>query len=142
MGWLQKIFYGVDLDAEQARSDQLDAALRVQNEIDYGPGGPVYNQIASERGTAAANAAYQQVTQRGAADDMPDIAGDVHGAFREGLHEGYENVTGGIRATLAAPFKFTWASLPWQLLLAGAIFAFFYFGGPQLVKPLIRKYLK
>jgi hypothetical protein len=129
MGWLSKLFLGVDLDEEQQRANQLDASIAAENEKDYGPGGVIYNQTVNEQGTEAANKQWEAVQARQAADDVPDISSEVSGAFKEGLTEGFDSTTGAIKKTLAAPFQFTFAALPWQLLVVGGVVLFVYLGG-------------
>lgn len=144
MGWFSRILYGVDLDDAQARSDAADAALAAENQQDYGPGGSVYNQIVSERGIDAANRTYQEVMDRTyqSHEQTADVQGEVNEAFVEGLGEGFDRTTGAIRGTLAAPFKFAWASLPWQLVAVGLVILFLYMGGGVFLKGLINRYAK
>ncbi len=152
MGWIQKLFLGVDLDEEQQRSDELDAAIARENQKDYaapqrdggfiGPMQPnIYEQIQERRGTAAADATYAGVLERESQSRI-DVRDEVGDAFYEGLQEGYENTTGGIRSALAAPFNFAWKALPWQLIVAAAVFAFFYFGGGPWLKRALGKVFK
>jgi hypothetical protein len=138
MGWFSKIFYGVDLDEERKRSDELDAMIAAENEKDYGPGGVVYNKTVEEKGITAANQQWEEVQARQAADDHPDIEKEVNDAFYEGLEEGFENTTGAIKSTLAAPFKFTFAALPWQVLVGAAVLLFFYMGGGRWLRNILK----
>ena len=55
--WLTNI-WNPNADAGAA----ADAQLRAMNSVDYAPGGKIYEKIAAERGTAAADAAQAQVT--------------------------------------------------------------------------------
>jgi hypothetical protein len=127
--WIRTQATGVDVDAEQQRANELDALIAAENEKDYGPGGVVYNQTLETQGAAAANAQWEGVQARQAADNHPDISGEVGDAFQEGLQEGFDNTTGAIKSTLAAPFRFTFAALPWQVLVLGAAALFVYMGG-------------
>lgn len=138
MGWFQKLIYGVDLEAEQKRSDDLDAKIKAENEHDYGPGGPIYNQTVQDRGVAAANQQWEEVQARQKANQI-DVQAEVDDAFNTGLKEGYDNVTGGIKDTLAAPFKFTFAALPWQIWVVGLIVLFLYLGGGQMLKGILNR---
>lgn len=52
----------------------------------------------------------------------------INNDWNQGLDQGYENVTGGIKKTLAAPFNFAFASIPWQLWLAAAVALAWYLG--------------
>lgn len=139
MGWFQKLIYGIDLEEEQRRGDELDRQLREMNERDYGPGGRIYERIEAERGTEEADAVYDQVRDNLNEGLTGDVEAQVDDAFREGLEEGYENVTGGISNTLAAPFRFTFASIPWQLWIAAAVALFLYMGGGVWLKGLINR---
>lgn len=71
--------------------------------------------------------------------NAPDVGNQVGAAFNEGLAEGYENTTGAIRATVAAPFRFAWDIIPWQLWLGAAVFLFFYIGGGTYLKGILKK---
>jgi len=141
MGWFQKLIYGVDLDATQSELDRTNAALASENAADYGRGGTIYRQIQAERGTAAAEQTYADVLRR-AEDNQINVTDQVHGAFRDGYNESLGNITGGIRATLAAPFNFAIRSIPWQLWLVGLVALFIYMGGGVWLKGLINRHWK
>ena len=135
--WIRTQAIGVDVDAEQERSNRLDAMIAAENEKDYGPGGVVYNKTVEEQGIPAANRQWEEVQARQAADDHPDISGEVGDAFDEGLEEGFDATTGAIKSTLAAPFKFTFAALPWQLWVVGLVLLFLYMGGGVWLRGII-----
>lgn len=137
MGWLS-IFTGVDLDEEQRKQDEADAKLRELNQKDYGPGGSIYNKIASEQGVETANETYDTVQEHLNGSHI-DVEAEVEQAFKDGLKEGYDNTTGAIKKTIAAPFNFTWAAIPWQLLAAGAVALFLYMGGHLWLKGIIKR---
>ena len=59
--------------------------------------------------------------------------------FQEGLKEGLNNVTGTISGTLAGAIKAIWASIPWQLLVLGAIALFVYLGGLNFLRIKLAK---
>lgn len=111
MSWLDSIFLGDEVE----RGRELDAKIRDLNQAKY------------ERGVLTAD-------QRDAADaNLARESAEVHSQqiyedFTGGLNEGYQNVTGGIRSTLAAPFNFAFASIPWQLWLAGLVALAWYLG--------------
>ena len=67
------------------------------------------------------------------------LSDQVNDAFKEGLQEGFDRTTGAIKATIAAPFKFTFASLPWQVYLVGLVLLFFYMGGPLWLKGILKR---
>ena len=111
MGLFSRIFYGVDLDEEQARSDALDAALRNEAERDralYGE--DVYNQTIDH-------------IDRGS---MPDIAGDVSGVFWQSIEE--SPITRAART-----------ALPPQLIWAAALGIFLWAGGAGFLKGILSK---
>lgn len=60
-------------------------------------------------------------------------------AFDQGLADGYAGVTGAIKKTLAAPFNFTFASIPWQLYLALVLVIIWYAGGAVRLKNAFAK---
>lgn len=135
MGWFQKLVYGVDLEEEQRRQDELDAQLREMNERDYAPGGRIYERIEAERGTDAADDTYQDALENLDESRIDNVEGDVNDAFREGLEEGYGN----IRDTVAAPFKIAWNILPWQVWVAAAVALFLYMGGGLWLRGILGK---
>lgn len=101
-------------EEELQRGEQLDSALDASIQDSY------------ERGLISMDQ-YQQSAARLAAGrttqyfDNPYLSPAA--GFQQGLSDGYTNVTQGIKSTLAAPFQFTAASIPWQvwLLLGGVI---------------------
>lgn len=111
MSWLDSVYLG----DEAERGADLDAKIRALNQSKYEKGVITADQRdAYNANLESENAA---VWSRQIADD-----------FAAGLSEGYDNVTGGIRKTLAAPFSFAWDAIPWQLLLAGLVAALWYLG--------------
>lgn len=134
---LRSAVLGVDLEEVQRTSDATDAALQAENAKDYSPGGTVYNQIVEERGVAAANETYE-IVQGHEATQHIDVEAEVDEAFDQGLAEGAQNIKG----TIAAPFKLTWAILPWQVWLVGLVALFLYMGGGVFLKGLISRKFK
>jgi hypothetical protein len=63
-----------------------------------------------------------------------DVEEEVTEAGREGLREGYDNVTGAIRETVNFPLKFLWDALPWWVWVGAVVGLFFYFGGGAVVR--------
>lgn len=139
MGLFSKIFYGVDLDEEQRKQDELDAKLRELNERDYGPGGRLYEKITASGGIQEANQTLDQVLENLETSRAGDVSDQVNDAFGEGLQEGYDNVTGAISNTLAAPIRFTFASIPWQLWALALVALFLYAGGGLWLKGILNR---
>ena len=129
MGLFDKLVYGHDLDAEQKRADELDAQLAALNRETLARGRWTEKQMEEAERNRAAGAGG-------------NIEAQVNAAFNEGLADGYSNVTGTIKSTLAAPFKFAFASLPWQLIAAGLVALFFYMGGWHLVSGALLRFKK
>lgn len=139
--WIRTQALGVDLDETQATLDRTDAQLAIENQKDYGPGGTIYNRTVQEKGVDAANQQYEEVNQR-LMESHIDVESEVGQAFDEGLQEGYDNITGGIKKTLKAPFQFAWASIPWQVWLLGAVLLFVYVGGVPWALRMLKARLK
>jgi hypothetical protein len=119
MSFLSSIF----APGEQARSDELD-----QQRIDLEKRRADLGYITPEQAQAnIANIASQK----------EDVSGDLNQAFGEGLKEGYDAETGGIKKTLAFPFKFIWDALPWQIWLGGLVALFVYMGGWVWIKGIL-----
>ena len=127
MGFFQKWLYGIDLEEEQRRADELERQRQEMNK-GYEPGGDIYERIKQQRGAAAADDAYSQVLAQDQNQDI-NVEKEVDEAFWEGWDEGYENITGGVRETIRAPFTFAWDSIPWQLWAGGLVFLLYYMGG-------------
>lgn len=68
---------------------------------------------------------------------------DIGDGFKEGLAEGYDNVTGDIRKGINFPFKFLWDAVPgwlwFVLLVGGGVALFLYMGGGALLKGRLAK---
>jgi hypothetical protein len=112
--------------SEIDRGAELDAKLRALNQTKVDNG----SWTTGQRDAADANLIEQGATT---------YEQQINTAFDQGLAEGWANVTGGIKATLAAPFKFTFASIPWQLWLVGALVLLYYAGGAQRLKNILLK---
>lgn len=121
MSFLTSIF----ASGEQERSDDLDARLDALNrrKLEEGKISPTeYDRRAAVL-----------------AENRTDVDAEVSAAFKEGAQEGYNNVTGAIKDAAAAPFRFAWDIIPWQLIVAALIVAFFYMGGASLLKGVLKK---
>jgi hypothetical protein len=123
MGFLSSFFLP---QSEIDRGAALDDKLRAlnQSKVDNG------SWTTGQRDAADANLIEQSATT---------YEQQINTSFDQGLAQGYSNVTGGIKATLAAPFQFTFASLPWQLWLVGALVLLYYAGGLQKLKNVLAK---
>lgn len=109
MSWIQRYLYGVDLDEEQSRANDLDAAQAADLE-----------RSRSKYTDANFKAAQLHIT----ADDAPHVQADVDQAFDEGLQEGSENISGVIRkpfeiggVAIASVLK----GIPWWVWLSSAV---------------------
>lgn len=110
---------------EQQRSDDLDA-----------------QRIALEERRAQMGLITPQQAQSNIANiqgERVNVGAQLDDAFVEGAKEGYDATTGAIKSTIAAPFKFTWDIIPWQLMLAGVVALFFYLGGATMLKGILIK---
>jgi hypothetical protein len=114
MSWIQRVLYGVDLDEEQHRQDQLRAALAAENEKDREKYGDAW---------------FEEAQRNNDSGYVSDVDGAVDQAFDEGLEEGADNVT----AFVSKPFEIAGkgvgavlAGFPWWLWIAGlAVLGFF-----------------
>lgn len=122
MGLFQKWIYGVDLDEEQARQNELDAALARENKRDLDAG--VWDQATFDRAEA------NRIGSR-----IEDVHGQVNAAFREGLNDGVDNVRGAIGSTISFPFRL----IPWQLWLIGVGALLVYMGGWARLAGMLNK---
>ncbi len=125
--YLRTAVTGVDLDATQATLNASDTRLAALNRAALASG--QYDQ-----------ATYDQAQAHWYTGQIPDAAGDVGQAFQDGARQGFDNVTGVIKAGINFPakwtLKFIWDALPWWVwlgLLAGVLW---YFG---LLQKLVRK---
>jgi hypothetical protein len=124
MSFLSSIF----APGEQERGDELDAKLAALNQQEYANG-----KISA---TELARRDQEQ------ADNAVNVDESLNDAFVEGAKEGYNATTGAIKTGLAAPFKFTWAILPWQVYAVAAVALFLYMGGGIYLKGLLPRKLK
>jgi hypothetical protein len=121
MAWfgLDKLFLGTDLDAEQKRSDQLDAQLAAANQ----------ELVARKVWTQKEWAAFEADTTGPNSTFGQNVTSQVNTAFGEGFNEGVDNVRNflskSINVGIGTPLKL----IPWQVWLLGAVALFVYFGG-------------
>ncbi len=114
---------GEDLEDAQARSDAADA------------GNAKRNADLLDRGIWTRKQ-YDEAQARLYAGRI-DAEQEVEDAFLEELGDGYDSLTGAIKTTLNAPFKFAFDAIPGWFWIVGAGAAFFYLGGS--VKGVIKK---
>lgn len=125
MSWYQKVLYGVDLDEEQAKQNELDAQLKKMND----------DALAAGKWD---NATYQAAEQHRVDSQINDVQGEVDKAFNSGLQDGIDNIRGGIGKTINFPFRL----IPWQVYVIGAVFLFFYMGGAELLRGSLTRFKK
>jgi hypothetical protein len=113
-------------DELQAESDRLDAERAAQNAA-------TASRIATNQGQAASDL-WQRHVDVNTARGTLNASAEVGDAFNEGLSEGYDNVTGGIRAAVNFPLKFIWDALPWWVWVGGAGALFWYLGGAVWIR--------
>ena len=121
MSFLQQWIYGVDLDAEQKRSDELDAALARENKADLDNGTftkAIYDEAEANRARGSVN-----------------VEREVHDAFKEGFNDGVDNIRNTAGSALALPFKLI-PPIAWVILAIGI---FFYVGGGGLIRRRVAK---
>lgn len=111
MSWLDTVFLGDEVE----RGNELDRKIRELNQAKYEKGVLTAGQLEK------ANA---NLEKESAAVHSAQIGED----FSAGLQQGYENVTGTIKAAAAAPFNFAWDSIPWQLIVAALLAGAWYLG--------------
>jgi len=117
MSWYQKVLYGVDLDEEQAKQNELDAQLKIMNDKALADG-------------KWDNDTYQLAEQHRVDSQINDVQGEVDKAFNSGLQDGIDNIRGGIGKTINFPFRL----IPWQVYVIAGIALFFWMGGAALLK--------
>ncbi len=111
MAWLD-IFTGIDSEAEQARGDALDAALRAQAERDRLKYGDDY--------------AAQEIAHINAGATPPDVGADIQNTFWTSIQE--SPITNAAKT-----------ALPPQLLWAAVIGIFLWAGGAGFLKGILKK---
>lgn len=139
MSFLGSIFGADDLQKE---GDALDAKLAAMNNADYAPGGRLYNKVAATSGTAAADANYDAVVKNLQTGATGDVDAQINEAFKEGLQEGANNITGFV----SGAFKFVGKALgaillgiPVWVWLGVGVVVFFYLGGGNIIRRKLAK---
>lgn len=138
MSWLPSFLTGgIDLDAEQKRSAELDAAHKAQNDLLVGRGLITQDQ---------ADEAAARIDTASAEGGLLDTNGAVTDEFVAGAQEGLQNVlaapgkavgavTGGLGTALGGILK----NIPFWLYALGAVALFIWLGGLTLVKGRLAK---
>lgn len=132
--WVKTQATGVDEDAEMARADSVENALRVEDAKDRDKYGEDWYRLTQERLDA------ENTYQNGS---------EYEPGFGQGLDEGANNVANAVAVPfrvagegIGAVVKGTWKGVPtWIWLALGAVL-FFYLGGAQLIRPLVGKAAK
>jgi hypothetical protein len=128
---------GVDLDAEQARSNAADAATAAlnQREVDAG----VWTQ-------AQADAANANMAAGNVSTGANDVVGAVTDEAEAGLQEGLHNVLAApgevVGAVGSGASTLLWGiikNIPWWVWLAGAGALFVWMGGLELLRGRLKR---
>ena len=115
-------------DKLQSEGDAVDAKLTALNAKDYGPGGRLYT---------ASN--WAQVQQNLATGQTVNVDAQINAAFKEGLDDGANNVTGflgGIFDVVGKGLGAILKAVPWWLWLG--VIAYFLFTTGILQRLLAR----
>jgi hypothetical protein len=121
---------GTDLEAEQERSNNLDAQLAAMNQQDLLSG--KYDQ--STFNQAEANRKKSYADEGGA-----NLQGEVSGAFDQSINENTTAIRKGLTAVITEPLKIGLKLIPWPVYVAAVLFLFFYLGGALWIRKLIPK---
>lgn len=124
--------------ALQSQLTAQDNTLAVLNAKDYAPGGSIYNQISASQGTAAADAAYQQVQQDEASGNV-NVQQQELQAAQAGAAAGLDSLSSGIQGVTSGLFSTLFKLIPWQVWLFGGVALFVWLGGLELLKGSLSK---
>ena len=118
MAWfgLDSLLLGTDLEAEQQRSDQADAALAELTKKKLEAGKVTPENYAKTMSNIDAG--------------RVDVASSVNAEFLAGLAETPDRIRAGLGAAVGSIL----GSIPLRLWLIGGIVLFFYLGGGQLLR--------
>ena len=102
MGFLDSIFLGDEIE----RGKDLDAKIRALN--------------AEKEAKGVLTSGQRQAADDNLAKESGPIWSEqINQDFSDGLDEGFENVTGTIKAGINAPARFLAASIPWWVWVLG-----------------------
>lgn len=121
--------------AAETQGQQLDQQLQQLNQTEYGAGGRIYNEIQDQKGTAAADQAFQTVQADEASGVTGDVLSQLQQAGKEGANQGLNDFWGQIGGAL----KGLLTIFPWWLWLGAGVWLFIYLGGLRLLKGKLAK---
>lgn len=132
MGWFSRIFYGVDLDEEQARGNDLDAKLNALNNQARDSGKYTQEQ-------------YEIAMDHASAGAIGDVNQQVWDAAKQGALEGakgelklVDTVAGGAASAVKGTLNFAagtiLSAIPWWVFLGAAGYGFWWIGGFKWLK--------
>ena len=124
--WIESKVTGVDLAAEQARGDALDAQIAANQKDNLDSGKWTVAQY------EAANANQQKAL-------TGDVTQQVLDAGKEGAIEGLNNLQQGVKNAVGNTLSFGWGMIPWQLWLVGGLALFIYMGGGIWIRGILEK---
>jgi len=116
---------GVDLDEEQQRQDETDAALARLNQKNLDNG--VYDDR-----TYAEAEAHRLAGKLDANQEVADV-------FNKSINDSVSGAAGAVKGVIKTPFDFLFKALPWEIWVIAAIVAFFYLGGFVYLKGILAK---
>lgn len=139
--WLWSKVTGVDLATVQAQSDAADAQLQQINNADYAPGGKIYDQVATDQGTQAANKNWQTVQNdlQTSAATTANAADQVSGAFQTQLSSETSGISGVLSGSISTILKNIFNIIPWQVWIVAGLALFIWLGGINLLHGVIKK---
>ncbi len=124
--WFRTQATGVDLDAEQKRSDAADAALvKLNTDAEY------LARLTPEDQMVVAEHLVQQVA------DSKALSGQVDSAFVTGLKEGFDAEVQLVHDSADAVGSTVWKAIPLWVWGAGAVGLFLYMGGGPFLKGIL-----
>lgn len=125
-GKVGKWLWGIDVDAEQERSRQLDEQIAAQNARAYQTG-----KWDLETYQAAE---YRREAMRDNPDYAPNLWPDFWAGAAEGAERIAETATGAVRGTLDTAAGLIWRAVPWWVWLAGLIYLAWWMGWLKKLK--------
>jgi hypothetical protein len=134
MAWLglDKLFLGVDLSAEQARSDQLDSQIQAAN---------AKLEAAGAVPAGYTMAAAQDIVAGDNSTGTTDVVASVDSEFAAGAKQGLDNVLAApgkvVGAVGGASGSLLWGilkNIPWWAWLVGLAAGFVWLGGLELLR--------
>jgi len=128
--WFWKEVTGVDLDAEQAKGDALDAQIKADDQANLQSGKWTQDQ-------------YDQAVADANSGATGDVTAQVDKAAVDGAKEGLQNLVNTVgdaaQGVTNWSFKSLFKIVPWQVWVAVPIILFFYLGGGVILKRYLEK---